>query len=55
MRNTDSKVIFQPYITEKTLGKLSAPAKPIDEHTKQFPRNSWTVRDFIEGTFHASG
>jgi len=37
------------------LGKLSAPAKPIDEHTKSFPRNSWTVGDCIDGTFHASG
>jgi len=55
MRNTDSEVTIQPYTMEKTLGKLSAPAKPIDEHTKQFPRNSWTVGDFIEGTFHASG
>jgi len=55
MRNTDGEVLIQPYITEKTLGKLSTPAKPIDERRKQFPRNSWTVGDFIEGTFHASG
>ena len=55
MRNTDGEVTIQPYITEKTLGKLSAPAKPIDERTKSFPRNSWTVGDYIDGTFHASG
>jgi len=55
MRNTDGEAIIQPYITEKTLGKLSAPAKPIDEHTKSFPRNSWTVGDYIDGTFHALG
>ena len=55
MRNTDDEVIIQPYITEKTLGKLSAPAKPIDERTKQFPRNSWQVGDYIDGTFHSSG
>jgi len=55
MRNTDGEVTIQPYITEKLLGKLSAPAKPIDERTKSFPRNSWAVGDYIDGTFHASG
>jgi len=55
MRNTDGEVIIQPYITEIRLGKLSAPSKPIDERTKSFPRNSWTVGDYIDGTFHASG
>jgi len=55
MRNTDDEVIIQPYITEKMLGKLSAPAKPIDERTKSFPRNSWAAGDYIDGTFHALG
>jgi len=55
MRNTDGEVIIQPYIMEKSLGKLSAPAKPIDERTKSFPRNSWAAGDYIDGTFHASG
>jgi len=55
MRNTDNEVTIQPYITEKMLGKLSAPAKPIDECTKQFPRNSWQVGYHIDGTFHSSG
>jgi len=55
MRNTDGEVIIQPFITEMTLGKLSAPAKPIDERTKSFPRNSWAVGDYIDDTFHASG